>query len=513
MMLTKTVLSFFIPLASLAGLSFLFWTPWLSLIEEWSRDEYSHGFLLPFVALLMAWHRLAGRKTTVEPSSFGFLWILGGLALLLVSELSTLRQLSYYAMLPCLVGLSMTYLGSKITKAAYLSFVLLLFAIPIPTFLFTNISLFLQLTSSSLGAFVLQSLGISVYLDGNIIDLGSQKLQVVEACNGLRYLFPLTSLSFLFACLLKDRFWKRVVLFLSAVPIGIGMNAARIAVIGILAQLGDVKVTEGFTHLFEGLVVFLLCLFVLFWESVLLTRIGPRGTFSLSLFSLPEQRVFIRPTCASKQALAVLLLIAGFAALNASKELHTAPTPGSLPMPLASYPMDIDGWHGKLNAIDPATLLALGLTDYVVADYSRPDIKAPINFYISYYDKQELLTSVHSPSTCLPGSGWSIDSVSDRTVPLANAPTATLTVSRLVAKQGTSKQIIYYWFDQRGRTITSQFAAKWYLLVDGLLKHRSDGALVRFVTPVLPTETEADADRRLAAFVAVSHPVIKRYLP
>lgn len=501
-----------IPLATFAGLAFVFWTPWVSLLKEWGRDEYSHGYILPFLALLMVWHKLAGQKRPSSPSWLGFMWVLGGLALLLVSEISTLRQLSYYAMLLCLVGLSLSYFGRVITKEIIPAFVLLLFAIPLPYFLFNNFSLYLQLISSSLGVTLLEVIGISVHLDGNIIDLGSQKLQVVEACNGLRYLFPLTSLSFLLAYLLKDRWWKRIFLFASAIPLGIGMNAVRIAFVGILADVWGIEATEDFSHFFEGFVVFLICLLVIMLEVRILQRIGTPGSFMWDFFGIPEKRLFIRPSFNSKQATAVLVLSLGMTSLVASGLTQSSPTPKSLSAPLSVYPMSIDGWQGKQGVIEDNILRALALTDYIIADFSHTEKKAPINFYIAYYGKQELLSSIHSPSTCLPGGGWVIESATNISIPVTSKTGNMLTLSRLVIKQGTAKQIIYYWFDQRGRIITSQIAAKWYLLVDGLSMHRSDGALVRFVTAVLPTETEADADQRLASFVASSYPIVRGYL-
>lgn len=512
-MVTQMIKEALSPAITFAGLAFVFWIPWLSLLKEWGRDEYSHGYILPFLALLMAWHKLAGHKMISTPSWRGFVWIVGGLVLLLVSELSTLRQVSYYAMLMCVVGLSLTYLGRTITKAVLPAFVLLLFAIPLPNFLFNNFSLYLQLLSSSLGVVILKAMGISVYLDGNIIDLGSQKLQVVEACNGLRYLFPLTSLSFLLAYLLKDRWWKRIILFISAIPLGIGMNAIRIAFVGVLADMGGIEATEGFSHFFEGFVVFLICVLLLLLEIRILLSMGTSGSFMWDFFGLPEKRFFIRPTLNSQQAMAVLMLALGMTALVASGiTTQRSAAPKALSAPLSTYPMRIDGWHGKQGVIEADVLRVLALTDYITADFSHAEMAAPINFYVAYYGKQELLSSIHSPSTCLPGGGWTIESATNISMPVTGKDVNPLILSRLMIKDGTAKQIIYYWFDQRGRIITSQFAAKWYLLVDGLLMRRSDGALVRFVTPVLPTETESEADQRLASFVAVSYPIIKKHL-
>ena len=110
----------------------------------------------------------------------------------------------------------------------------LVFMVPLPNFLMFNLSQQLQLISSKIGVVVVRAFDISVYLEGNVIDLGVYKLQVVEACSGLNYLFPLMSFGFLLACLYRGAFWQRALLFLSTVPITILMNSFRIGVIGVL---------------------------------------------------------------------------------------------------------------------------------------------------------------------------------------------------------------------------------------------------------------------------------------
>ena len=115
-----------------------------------------------------------------------------------------------------------------------------------------------------------------VFLEGNIIDLGTYKLQVAEACSGLRYLFPLMSFSFLFAVLYKGPGWHKVVLFLSAVPITILMNSIRIAVIGLMVNHYGIEQAEGFLHFFEGWIIFIACVMILYLEAMLLQRLTPK---------------------------------------------------------------------------------------------------------------------------------------------------------------------------------------------------------------------------------------------
>ena len=121
----------------------------------------------------------------------------------------------------------------------------------------------------------MQLAGVPVYLDGNIIDLGVYKLQVAEACSGLRYLFPILSFSYLFAILYRGPLWHKAVLLLSAAPLTVLMNSFRIGVIGVLVNAYGIEQAEGFLHFFEGWVIFVACIAILFVMAVALQRLTP----------------------------------------------------------------------------------------------------------------------------------------------------------------------------------------------------------------------------------------------
>src|SRR5262249_2201371 len=110
------------------------------------------------------------------------------------------------------------------------------------------------------------------------IDLGPIQLQVVEACSGLRYLFPLTSLALLCGYLFQDRLWKKSVLVLSAIPLAIVLNGMRIGMIGVLVEWQGQGAAEGFMHFFEGWVVFAISFGLLIAEMWVLGRIGQFGS-------------------------------------------------------------------------------------------------------------------------------------------------------------------------------------------------------------------------------------------
>ena len=161
------------------------------------------------------------------------------------------------------IGVIWSFLGFKTVKRTAAPLVLLFFAIPLPATILPALTADLQLISSSMGVGLLKFVGIPVYQEGNIIDLGDHKLDVAVACSGLQYLFPLMSLGYLVAFLSFQSWWKRIVLFLSSIPITLAMNAARIALSGVIYTWFGSDAIEGMLHYFEGYVVFALCLIVL----------------------------------------------------------------------------------------------------------------------------------------------------------------------------------------------------------------------------------------------------------
>jgi EpsI family protein len=120
---------------------------------------------------------------------------------------------------------------------------------------------------------------------------------------------------------------------------------------------------------------------------------------------------------------------------------------------------------------------------------------------------------VHSPRTCLPGGGWKIVEFEEVSVPGVTAAGVPLRVNRSLMAFGSNRQLVYYWFQQRGRVVTSEYMAKWYLFWDSLTMNRSDGALVRLIVPIAESGAPSDADSDLARFARDIEPLLERYVP
>lgn len=511
-----------IPAAVLVGLAVLlalaaFGSALLELVNRWNKqEEYSHGYFIPLIVAWLLWRRREALAASIGRPSWTGVAVIGTAILLnVVGELSAIYILSQVGFVLSLLGLTLAFGGWSLLKVTFVPIAFLLFAIPLPYFIDSALSLRLQLFSTELAGVFIRFFGIAVYLDGNVIDLGDYKLQVVDACSGLRYLFPLTSLGFLAAYLFQAPFWQRAFIFLSTIPITILMNSFRIAVVAVLVNYWGPSMADGALHLFEGWIIFLACAGVLLAEMYLLARFVQRRRF-FDIFYVPELKpahpgAVVGAGAGLPRRLApvlgsvALLAAGGVVGFQVANRTEIVPERARF----VSFPNTIGEWRGRSSTLEPQVEHVLGLEDYVLVDYSKRDGKS-VNFYVAYYASQRTGTSPHSPLVCIPGGGWQITSL-DRTAYADGA--TTFPFNRVMIERGQNKQLVYYWFEQRGRRVANEWLSKWYLLADAISMNRTDGALVRLTTHVYPGETEGDADQRIRSFIPELSPALTAYLP
>ena len=206
----------------------------------------------------------------------------------------------------------------------------------------------------------------------------------------------------------------------------------------------------------------------------------------------------------------VLLISVGAAV---SGMLGERPAPQLHRSKLINFPLQIDQWRGRQESLEDRVLNALKLTDHIIANYYRGRSREPVNLYVAYYKSQSAGQSAHSPSSCIPGGGWEIEDIREYTISEVVNGVQPLVVNRALIAKGNLKQLVFYWFAQRGRHLTSEYLVKWYLFWDGLMRGRTDGALVRLVTPISPNESVWTADNRLSEFLRAVYPNFASHVP
>ena len=487
----------------------------LELTHRWiKQEEYSHGFLIPVIVAWLLWTRRDALVASIgRPSWTGPVLILLAAVMHIIGKLSALFVLSQVGFIVALIGIALGLGGYSLLKVIFVPIIFLIFAIPLPYFIDAVLSYRLQLISSELGASFIRLLQIPVYLEGNVIDLGVYKLQVVEACSGLRYLYPLMSLGFLAAYLFQAPLWQRALVFLSTIPITIGMNSLRIGIVGVLVNHWGPQDADGFLHLFEGWIIFIACAGVLIVEMALLARIALGVGFFEVFYPpkvkpiLPQGQVAHSPIRPPLVSCLALLCAVGLVTIFVSARHEIFPERNSF----ASFPIALGEWRGHPSSLDQQTAQALGLTDYILSDYARKDGR-PVNLYVAYYASQRNGLSPHSPSVCIPGNGWQIADI-ERINYRNNDSSISLPLNRVVITRGSTKELVYYWFEERGMRIANEYLSKLYLLRDAMFMNRTDGALVRLTTPIFSDERESDADKRLQEFTQSIVPNLVGYLP
>jgi len=234
------------------------------LVSDWYNDEdMGHGFFVPVAAGYIIWQR---RKQWLDQEFSTSVWGLVVVALgalqLIVATLGLELFLARTAFLVSLAGAVLYLGGPRLLKLFLFPLFLLCFMIPIPAIVYNQITLPLQLFASRVAEFVLSTIGIPVLREGNILELSSQKLSVVEACSGIRSLLSLSFLALVYSYILDPKPWMRVALLVATVPIAIVANAARVTVTGIVSEWNPALAQNVF-HLVEGWVVFLVAVMIM----------------------------------------------------------------------------------------------------------------------------------------------------------------------------------------------------------------------------------------------------------
>ncbi len=231
------------------------------LYQQWMGDEnMGHGIFVPVVAAYIAWQRRSEILSTPhKPNYWGLALMAWGAVQLYFGTLGAELFLQRTAILFTLVGVLLVACGTRMVRVLAFPLVLLIFMIPIPQIIYTRITFPLQLFASSVAEQLLSLIGIPVLREGNVLDLPSQPLSVVEACSGIRSLLSLTFLSLVYAYFFDSKKWMRWVLLAATIPIAILANAGRVTITGILSEINP-ELARGFFHSLEGWLIFLVAM-------------------------------------------------------------------------------------------------------------------------------------------------------------------------------------------------------------------------------------------------------------
>ena len=308
-------------LAISSALIFAYATVLAKLGRDWWTDEnYSHGLLIPFIIIFILWNqreRLAEAATPTRrlATASGLGAVVFALFALWTGTAGAELYMQRTSLILMLAGTALYFGGFRLLRLLGVPLFLLLLAIPIPAIVFNKIAFPLQLFASRCAVWAMALFDIPVLRQGNVIELmplgahETKKLEVVEACSGIRSLMTLVTLAVVFAYFTHPRgdmpgnsgddrppsniasrlksplsrlktygFWRSAIIVISAVPIAIFTNALRVSGTGVLARYYGTRVADGFFHSFSGWVIYVVAFVMLFAVGWLLDRVKPNAT-------------------------------------------------------------------------------------------------------------------------------------------------------------------------------------------------------------------------------------------
>lgn len=259
-------------------LGLLFAPAILRLIHVWStQEDYGHGFfVLPIVAYMLWQKRNRLKSIPVRSSWLGLPILLLGSLLYVAASIAKFHTLTYLCMILILLGLLLFLLGWGVVREVAPQVALLLFMFPIPSAVYVQMTNPLKLAVANMSTAILQMVGIPVFREGNLLYLAGSKMEVTEACSGIRSLYSYLMLGCVFAFWGRTR-WIRISLILSAVPLAFLVNVFRVTGTAILSQAYGPGVAQGAFHMTAGFVLFAIGFVVFYVEYRLLDREGPTG--------------------------------------------------------------------------------------------------------------------------------------------------------------------------------------------------------------------------------------------
>ncbi len=494
-----------------------YWVPLRAIVNVWkTNDDYSYGFLILPIAAYLFWE-MRGRLKGIELKSSwaAFPALLFFIVVSIYGILGSSGHIARPAVPVILLLMAAFCFGLTFTRKMLLPLGFLIFMVPLPNVLDRTIGVFLKSVSSQLGGALIKAFGISVFVSGNVIDLGVTKLQVVDACSGLRFVFPLLALGIVYAHFFENQMWKKIFLTVSTIPIAILTNGLRIGITGIMTKYYGPKAAEGFFHDVSGWVIFMTAFAFLFLLSLGLRVIAPAAgngkttdaSFGTSPNTAPYPMKLNSDVRISVLVSAGLLLGVTFLSISTQAMPRIVLRDG-----IENFPLQFSNWNGRANIVPPETISKSGAEEAFSAFYTDSAGQG-VSLYIGYRGSAFLENEnfFHSPTVCLPAAGWRI--IDQSIHPIHGIPGyGELPVTRMVMEAMGSRKIVYFWFQTKNKLTYDKNINRYHLTIHAIRKDNTYDLFIRPITEVQPGEREADADRRLEAFVKEIMPVLRRFL-
>lgn len=244
-----------------------YYPTFLVMWHKWFAADsyYSHGILVPFVSIFLIWQdKEELKKIPVKESPWGMTIIIIGLVIYLGTAVLRVNIGNCISMFIVLIGMILHFFGWAMLKRIAFPVAFILFMIPLPSGTIAKISFKLKLFAAELATHLLNYMRIPAIRYGSIIKMHTSQVVVDDVCSGLRSLISLTALGSIFAYMMQAPLWKRIVLFLSTIPIAIVSNVCRVFILASVSEIWGAEHIEGFVHDASGYSIFIIAFIMLY---------------------------------------------------------------------------------------------------------------------------------------------------------------------------------------------------------------------------------------------------------
>jgi len=502
---------------ALTALTFvaLFAEPIANLMRTWwTSPDAGHGLLLVPVALILAYRQGVRPGARGQPA-LGIALIVGAVVLRYVAAVAAEAFFARSAVAIAAAGLVTYAWGFRQLLAWWLPVTLIALAMPLPEIILSALALPLQMQASRIGAALLEWRQVPVVLSGNVLRIPGHDLFVTEACSGLRSLAALLSLGVLLGGLIAKHPLTRIAIVAISIPIAVLLNGVRVFLTGFLVLFVSPKAADGFSHMTEGWLMFVIAFGLLAAVTWIAVRIEKRvldkrsEARGQSAHDAVPQTSDLGPQTFSrvKLALPATAMALGVILIQSTTRQQAV----QLMAPLNTMPLSLAGYTGSDRPVTEEERRVAGMTDYVFRVFSR-DTTALFSVYVGYYESQATGRTIHSPRNCLPGAGWQQVESGQKSLTVDGR---SVTVNRYLLANGPSQAVVYYWYQGRGRVAWSEYGVKWDLLRDAAKHGRTEEALVRVMVPLeqATSGTAAELQTRLTRADNIASRVALELLP
>ena len=488
------------------------------LTFEWGKADFFYCYFMPAVICILVWmrrHEFA--LFPPRPSWAGLIAVFTGIFFLFLGEFGGEYLSLYLSIWFMAFGMCWVLFGWRKLNVILFPVFLMLTTFPPPRLFYVRINSALQEVSAAIVAKILYWMAVPVFQHGGVLEFSSTRFELTGTYSGLRYVIPIGIAALIITYLGRLRWWKCILVLGAAVPLALILNGLRIAMLSFSLLSTPNGMVPDWMNESLGWATFFLSSGIMIGIAKFLPgrpRAGAiqknvpgkahRGDEFFGSNPPSDRRTVSIPFIA---AIAILAGVFGFMQYRAN-------SPDYLPRArsFSSFPARIGAFTGERGFLTAELVEELDLTDYVQMTYNSPSGRL-IDFYTAWYASQSKGQSIHTPETCMRVGNWRFQDGQECRIDLPGYVASPVRLKKTVLTNGSERWMMYFWFRCRGRNLVNAYELKLFNFLDRLMKRRSDGALIRVMTPIGGSETPTDAETRIQLFLRKALPELDMYLP